>query len=323
MTVVLVTHFYTDHLMARMRRRSPDVRFVRLAPDGSVPKGAENATILLRCFMSKPELSTALSQAPELRWIHTCTAGFDQLLVPEISERGLEVTRSAATVNITIAEWVMASLLSLSKQFPAALVAQDERRWIGPDGWPEPVEMFGATMGIIGAGAIGTEVAKRAAGFGMKVIATKRTVRSSIPWYDEILPPTELHRLLRESDFVVVACPLTPATRNMLSGEEFALMKPTAYLTNIARGAVVDESALVRALRTHQIAGAALDVFVEEPLPPDSPLWEVDNLIITPHASARSKVSALRSLEEFALNLELFLRGAPLNNKLGDVSLGY
>lgn len=323
MTTVLTAHSYTEHILGQLRERSPGVRFARLAQNGDVPEDARDAVVLLRCSMSKPEFSNALSQAPDVRWVHTCTAGFDQLMVPEIIERALLVSRSAETHHIPIAEWAMTGLLAIAKQFPFAHEAQKEKRWIGPKGWPEPVELYGTTMGIIGAGAIGTEIARRAKAFGMTVIATKRTPDIDSPWYDEVMPPTRVHDLLRVSDFIVVACPLTPETRGMLGPEEFAMMKPTAYLGNIARGAIIDEQALITALTTGQIAGAAIDAFVLEPLPPESPLWEIGNLLITPHASGRSSVSGVRGLEEFAVNLELFRKGATLNNMLSDPELGY
>lgn len=320
---VLAAHYYDDDLLNRLRHLSPGVRFVRMGPNGDVPSDGRTATVLLRCFMSKTEFASALAQAPHLQWVHTCTAGFDQLLLPELIERGLSVTRSAASHHIPIAEWAIATMLAVAKLLPRAIDAQRERTWIEPTAWPKPVEMFGGTMGIIGAGAIGTEVAKRAKAFGMTVLGTKRNVSGTTEFFDELLPPDQLNDVLRRSDFVVVACPLTPETRNMIGSEQFARMKPHAVLCNVARGAIIDEEALAHAVSSRQIAGAALDAFVQEPLPDDSPLWALENVLITPHASARSQASVDRALHEFALNLARFARGETLLNKLNDSTLGY
>jgi len=322
MTAVLTTRHYTEHVLAELRERFPGVEFARLGREGEIPAQVAQADVLLRCTMSKPELSAVLAAVPTIRWIHSCTAGFDQLLVPEISERGLLVTRSGESHHIQIAEWAIAGLLALAKQFPYAIRAQEEKRWIGPSGWELPVELFGSTMGIIGAGAIGTEIAKRAKAFGMTVIGTKRTP-SPLPGYDEVLASDQIERLLRESDFLVVACPLTSETRGMLGAEQLAMMKPTAYISNIARGAIFDEPALIAALEAGTIAGAALDAFVTEPLPPDDPIWTTRNVLVTPHASGRSAASNARAHQEFIANLERYLRGETLRYPLGDPALGY
>ncbi|MFT4029108.1 MAG: D-2-hydroxyacid dehydrogenase [Protaetiibacter sp.] len=322
MTTVLTTRHYTEHVLDELRELFPEVAFARLGREGEIPPEAADATVLLRCVMSKPELSAVLAAVPTIRWIHSCTAGFDQLLVPEIEERGLLVTRSGESHHIQIAEWAIAGLMALAKQFPLALRAQAEHRWIGSGGWAQPVEFYGSTLGIIGAGAIGTEIAKRAQAFGMRVLGTKRTP-DVLPGYDEVLGPDGLERLLRESDFVVVACPLTSETRGMLGAEQLAMMKPTAYISNIARGAIFDERALIAALESGAIAGAALDAFVTEPLPADDPIWTTRNVLVTPHASGRSAAAAVRAHEEFIANLRRFEAGEPLHHVLGDARLGY
>jgi phosphoglycerate dehydrogenase-like enzyme len=278
-TVLVSAHFGEPEL-AEMAAGFPDVRFVSLPRSGEVPDGASGATVLFRCTMSKPELQTTLGGAPALRWIHSCTAGFDQLMVPEIVDRGLLVTRSAASHHIPISEWVLTFILVATKRFPDLLRAQAEHRWHRP----ELEELGGKTVGIVGAGAIGTEVARRCQAFGMRVVATKRSP-ATLPYFDLVLGPDQLPRLLSESDYIVLACPLTTETRGMIGARELSLMKPTAFLINIARGGLIVDEDLVRALREHRIAGACLDAFTQEPLPPDSPLWDVERLIITPLAN--------------------------------------
>lgn len=315
---VLVTATYSNELLAEMRERAPDYRFVQLPQSGQVPEEGRDARVLLRCFMSKDQLRETLRSAPHIKWIHTCTAGFDQLIIPEISELGLMVTRSAATTHIPISEWVMACILFMAKQFPLLIEAQKDQHWAEPN----PAELHGSTIGILGAGAIGTEVARRAAAFGMHVIGTKRSPRP-VEHFDEVWPQGDTDRLLQASDYVVISCPLTEETRGLITLEKLQLMKPTAYLVNIARGAIVIEDDLVAALREGLVAGAALDVFTQEPLPSHSPLWDVPRLLVTPHSSFRSPASGGRGLEEFLQNLTRFARGEPLENPLKDITLGY
>jgi phosphoglycerate dehydrogenase-like enzyme len=317
-TTVLVTATYSEDLLAAMRERAPDFRFVQLPQSGEVPKDGRDARILLRCFMSKDQLRQTLRSAPDIEWIHTCTAGFDQLIVPEIVDLGLKVTRSAATTHIPISEWVMACILFMAKEFPLLIDAQSKRQWAEPN----PQELHGSTIGILGAGAIGTEVARRAAAFGMHVIGTKRSPMP-VECFDEVWSDSETERVLELADYVVVSCPLTEETRSLIGLEQLRKMKPTAYLVNIARGAIVVEEDLAVALREGALAGAALDVFTEEPLPSDSLLWDVPRLLVTPHSSFRSPASGERGLEEFLRNLARFTRGEPLENPLKDPTLGY
>ncbi len=318
MTTVLVSsHFDTDQ-RAALATEFPGVSFVSLSPTGEVPAEGAGATILLRCAMSKPQLQRTIAEAPALRWIHSCAAGFDQLLVPEIAERGLAVTRSAASHHIPISEWVVTYMLLMTKRFPELLQAQREHRWDRL----EAEELLGKTVGIVGAGAIGTEVARRCGPMGMRVIATKRSP-GPLPLFDDVSGPEGLPNLLAESDYVVLTCPLTAETRGMIGATQLRMMKPTAFLLNVARGGLIVDDDLIRALREGWIAGAGLDAFTQEPLPADSPLWDVERLIITPHASSSSPAVMARSLEEFIRNLRRYLNDEPLENLLREPALGY
>lgn len=315
---VLVTSIYQPEHLAALRASFPDVRFTQLTQDGAVPADATAAEVLLRCYMSKPALRRALTEAPGIKWIHTCTAGFDQLLIPEIVERGLRVTRSAQTQNIPMAEFVIGYLFLVSKRFPDILRSQARHLWQPPD----PDELGGKTIGIVGAGAVGVEVARRCAALGMRVIGTKRSP-GPLPHFERVATPDGLPALLAESDYVLLSVPLTSETQGMIGEPQLHMMKPTAWLINIARGALIVEADLVRALRERRIAGACLDAFVHEPLPADSPLWDLDNLILTPHSSYRSPHGMTRGLEEFEANLRRYLNGEPLANPLKDPVLGY
>lgn len=315
---VLITRIYEAEHVARLRGAFPDVHFAQLSTEAAVPAEGAHAEVLVRCFMSKPQLKSVLDAAPDIRWIHTCTAGFDQLLIPEVVERGLLVTRSARTSNVAMAEFVLGYILTLSKRFPAMLAAQAARTWQPPDA----EDLAGKTVGIIGAGAIGVEVARRCRAFDMRVIGLKRTP-APLPDFDRVDPPADLPRLLAESDFVLLACPLTSETRGMIGAPQLRMMKSSAYLLNIARGGLIVDEDLIRALQERWIAGAALDAFTTEPLPPESPLWTLPGAIITPHSSYRSAGGIWRGLEEFEANLRRYLAGDPLENQLKDPVLGY
>lgn len=315
---VLITRLYEAEHISRLQDGFPDVRFAQLSADAGVPTDSVGAEVLVRCFMSKPQLKNVLDAAPGIRWIHTCTAGFDQLLIPEVIDRRLLVTRSARTNNVAMAEFVLGYILALAKRFPAMLAAQAARRWQPPD----PDDLAGKTVGIIGAGAIGVEVARRCRAFEMRVIGLRRTL-APLRDFDRVDPPDGLPRLLAESDYVLLACPLTSETRGMIAAPQLRMMKPTAYLLNIARGGLIVDDDLVAALREGWIAGAALDAFTVEPLPPESPMWTLERAIITPHCSYRSPGGVWRGLEEFEANLRRYLAGERLENQLKDPVLGY
>ena len=309
MTTILVAAVYSDELFAALKDQFPDHRLVRLPHGGEVPTDASDASILLWCSDTNESLLRTLQMASDLKWIHSCTAGLDQLWDPQLAHSGIVVTRSAATSHIPVAEWAMACVLTLAKQLPKLATMQKQHAWSAPD----PIELYGSTIGIVGSGAIGREVARRARGFGMNVLGLRR-VPGELPEFDGVLGRSDLKELLSTSDFVVLCCPLNRGTRSMIGWSELLVMKPSAYLVNVARGELVVEDALVRALERDVIAGAALDVFAYEPLPPDHPLWSLPNVIITPHAAWRSPEVRVRGITEFADNLRRYLSGEPLAN---------
>lgn len=261
-----------------------------------------------------------MEAAPNLRWFQMINAGVDRLARDGLLGRGFVVTNVSGLVAVSIAEWVMGTILMLAKNLHRAARWQDERRW---NAWRVD-ELAGQTLGIAGLGAIGRETARRARAFGMRVIASRRTAPpgTTDPDCDEVVPYADLERLLRESDYFVLCVPLTPETHHLIGARELALMKPTAALVNIARGAVVDQEALIAALRDGTIAAAALDVFDPEPLPPESPLWGMENVIMTPHVSGSIEGYGRRSAELFVENLRHFVTGEPLDNVV-DPALGY
>jgi D-2-hydroxyacid dehydrogenase (NADP+) len=261
----------------------------------------------------------ALARARKLRWIQTAGAGMDRLNPDDY--RHLTLTNASGVAAVAMAEYVIGVILMFAKDFPGMLRRQQARQW---DRHAEAIEVEGKTCGIVGMGAIGAETARRARALGMRVIATRRSVatRTTDDLAHELLPATDLPYLLSASDYVVVAAPLTPETRGMIGAAELRQMKRSAVLINVGRGAILDEQAVIAALRDGVIAGAGLDVFEQEPLPTDSPLWGMENVVVTPHFSAGSERYAERAADIICDNLRRYLDGRPLRN-LVDLDLGY
>ena len=269
---------------------------------------APEAEVILGHF--KPAVCAA---APNLRWVQSFSAGMDKFLFPEIIERDeVAISNVAGLYASQGGEHAWALLLGLTRQIPLAVHNKDKRVWASE----QVIEVAGMTVGMIGMGGFGMEIAKRAQGYDMQVIAID-PVRTEKPSFVHELKPTStetLHDLLRRSDVVMMACPLTKETYHLISGPELALMKPTAYLINVTRGGIIDEPALVEALKAGQIAGAGLDVVEKEPLASDSPLWDAPNLILTPHRAGASQHRPRKIFEFFMQNLTRYLNGEqPIN----------
>lgn len=261
-------------------------------------------------------LRSALEPPARLRWVHTGTAGVASLLHPELEQHDITLTNSAGTHGPAIAETVIGMILHFTRGLDHAARAQHAREWAAhiyerTDSGVR--EVAGATLGIVGYGGIGAEVARRAVALGMRVIAMRRHPQADA--LAEILSGDDaLDRLLSASDFVVLTVPSTPRTRGMIGGRELACMRRDALLVNVARGDIIDEGALIDALRARRLRGAALDVFTVEPLPADSPLWLLDNVLITPHVSATTPRFWERETELILDNLQRYLAGRPLRN---------
>lgn len=252
----------------------------------------------------------------KLRWIHAPTAAVHQLIFPELASSNVLVTNSREVHGPVVAEHVLALIFALAKKIPQAAIFQQKRIWgqeaIWNDG-PRPREICGATLGLIGVGGIGRRVARMASALGMRVIAIREHVEKGIPeGVQAVFSPAQLDELLVQSDFVVLAAPLVAATHNLINADRLAVMKPDACLINVGRGAQVDEAALLEALRSRRIGGAALDVFEREPLPAGSPLWSASNLLITPHIAGLTEKLWQRHYDLFSENLRRYLTHQPL-----------
>ncbi len=315
---LLLPDYLVERLSEAVCRIAPDCQIIPFGPDGEVAESLEDAEVLFLRWGLSPEATRKLiARIPHLRWIHTISAGVDHLLFPELRESEAILTNASGVFNVPIAETVLAYMLAVVKRLPEFLAYQREHRWQKLS----LRELRGLTVGIVGLGDIGSEVARLCRAFGMRVLGLRRHPTPS-DVADEVFPPERLHDLLAPSDFVVIALPLTEETRGIIGREALAAMKPDAWLINIARGALVDEEALIEALREGRIGGACLDVFAEEPLPEDSPLWDMLNVIITPHNSWSSPHIDEREIELFLENLRRYVAGEPLRNVV-DKKAGY
>jgi phosphoglycerate dehydrogenase-like enzyme len=286
--------------------------------EGIVEGDPTDALAYFRWWVSRPVLERVLSLAPKIRWLHTPSAGVEHLLIPEVLERDITLTNSAGVHAIPIAEFVFGLILTKAKRIAEYKAAQAEARWARD----LPVdELFGATLLILGIGGIGQAIAERAASFGMRIMGSRRTPRP-MAGVERVVGEESWRELLPEADYLVIATPLTPATKGMIDAAALAAMKPSAYLINIARGAVLDEPALIEALSTGKLAGAALDTFEQEPLPAESPLWAIPNVTITPHATANSPRMRERQIALFIENLVRFRDSESLLNVV-DKAAGY
>jgi len=260
------------------------------------------------------------SVAPHLKWVQAVGAGTGQLQSAGLAEHGIRLTTAAGANAVAIAEFALARVLQVWKRFREIDEAQAVRHW-------EPLygeQLAGATLGLLGLGAINSAVAARARALGLRVLATRRsaTPGATAPNVDALFPPSELHAMLARCDAVVAAVPETAETTGLFDAAAFAAMPPGSCFCNVGRGSLVDEAALIDALRRGHLRAAALDVAREEPLPPDDPLWDAPNLYVSPHSAAAPAALFANLHELFEDNLARYLAGEPLRNEV-DVRRGY
>jgi phosphoglycerate dehydrogenase-like enzyme len=310
-----------DWFSARLREEFPAIEVVHLRDYERAEEELRDAEILIGWSLRGDQFLGA----KKLRWIHSTAAAVHALISPELVASNVVVTNARSVHAPVVAEHAVALMFALAKRLPSAFAHQGAREWAQTTIWhehPQPRELAGSTLGMIGYGAIGREVATRAQALGMKVLAVRRHVTIPSDEHAQLFGTSDLNHVLSQSDFVVLAPPLTPETTGMIAEEQFRTMKKDAYLINVGRGALVDETALLRALESRQIGGAALDVFAQEPLPPESPLWTAPNLVITPHSAGFTNRMWERHYELFSANLRRYLQGEQLVG-LVDPKAGY
>ncbi len=279
-------------------------------------------------------------KAPSLRWIQFHWAGINHTLSNPIMQKpGLLATTLSGATSSQVAEFVVMMLLVLGHRLPQLMAYQRQGTWLSDrNERVSLLELRNSTVGIVGYGSIGRQIANLLQPFGATILAAKQNaMRVEDQGYiatgmgdpsgnlaRRIYPGKALKAMLKESDYIIVCVPKTPQTINMIGAEEFAVIKPTAFLIDVSRGEIVNQVALIEALNSQQIAGAALDVFPEEPLAPDNPLWKMPNVIVTPHIAGESVTATYndRAIEIFSINMERYLAGEPLLNLIS-YSRGY
>lgn len=280
---------------------------------------AKDAEVILHWAGSRDLLRAAFLAGRNVRWVHSRSAGLDRILFPELVESAVPLTNGSGVFSPSLGEFALAAILYFAKDFRRMLRNQEAGRWEQFD----VDEIAGQIVGIVGYGDIGRAVASRAHAMGMKVLALKRHAPASPdPFVDRFYAPKQLHSMLAECDFVVVAAPLTPETRHMINDAAFAAMKPNAVIINIGRGPVIDQAALVRALTQKRIKGAGLDVFEQEPIPAGDPIWELENVLISPHCADHTRDWLDQAMRFFLEQYQRFSSGQPLANVV-EKHLGY
>jgi phosphoglycerate dehydrogenase-like enzyme len=302
--------FPSDHRGALDFRRSPDEqkRFRRLVGSAEVLYGIPGDT--------PTGLAWAVRASPGLRFLQATSAGAgEQVRAANLTAAELDrvaITSASGVHAVPLAEWSLLGLLAFTKNLPRLRRDAAERHW---DHYPVD-ELRGRTVLVVGVGEIGAEIARLASAFGMRVLGVKRDVDEPVAHVESLHPPAALDELVEEVDAVVITLPLTQETRGLISRRTIGRMRDGSIVVNVGRGGVIDEEALIEALVSGKLAGAALDVFAEEPLPETSPLWALDNVIISPHTSALSWHENERIVELFADNLRRYLAGTELRSRV-------
>lgn len=313
---ICLSESMAELLTPELRRIVPEADLVKLGPDGSFrgdPTGTEVFLFSVDLAAQPASLDEAwrLLGSPSLTWVQAPGAGVELPVWADLVGRGVRVTSAAGVHAEPIAQYVMTYVLHWHRQVEQHRRQQVEHRWealVSDD-------LTTKTLGIVGYGGIGRSTARVAAAFGMRVLALRRGPIDD-PAVDEAFGPGELAALMAASDYVVLALPLNDSTRGMVDARALAAMRPTAVLINVARGGVVDQAALVGALERGAIRGATLDVVDDEPLPPDSPLWDLDNCVLTPHDAGYSPLAGERLGRLFVDNLARLVQGEPLVNEV-------
>ena len=307
--------------VAALRARFPEHTFVHATDDLTRQRGLAEADVAFTWILNAEELS----RAPRLRWVHSSAVAVETFCLAEMFARDIVVSNSRGIQAVPIAEHVLAVILALAKRLPFLVHEQRQQRWAQNDLVDDrlPWLLRGRTLGLIGVGTIGSEIALRASAFGMHVIGLRRHAdRGGVLGVNEILSAGDLPQLLERSDVLVIAAPLTAQTENLIGAAELARLRRGAVVVNVGRGKIIDHGALVEALARGHIGGAALDVFLTEPLPPGHPLWSLPNVIITPHTSGFRQGHWDDVIDLFSDNLRRFERQQPVRFRV-QPQLGY
>lgn len=307
MRTMVLLHGISDEQMAQLQASVPDWKVVSRQDAEQHPNCLSEAEIVAGWNAAATEV--CLQPNSKLRWVQSWGAGVDWMPLQALRDSGIQLTNASGVHAFPISETVFAMMLSLTRKIHISIRNQMNHHWHNPGSLGE---IHGKTMGIIGVGSIGQEIARLAKAFHMRVLGVRRSGVSA-PYVDQMYDLSGMHQVLAESDYVILALPLTDQTHHMFGTIEFQCMKSTAYFVNIGRGGTVDTEALLQALTSGEIAGAGLDVFEQEPLPQEHPLWSMEQVIVTPHNSGLTKAYGERVFEIFVHNLQDYLQGRPLS----------
>jgi len=312
--------------LERLMKTFPKIEFVAVKNDD--PRFADevrDADVLATRPFGADRFAETVRQAEKLRWVQFSYVGVAPGYLEAAKQKSFVVTNARGLASESVALHALSLILAFERKLSLAFQFQHDRHW-DPRTFSETEFGFdglrGKTLGIVGLGSIGIALAEKAVALGMRVRGIKRSIGRPSPFVEKVLPLHELPELLSVSDFVVLSIPFFEEARELIGKSEFAMMKKNAFLVNIARGKLVDEDALVKALNDRVIAGAALDVVADEPLPPESPLWTTPNLILTPHIAVLDRRYTDSLVDLFEENLREFLAGKPLKNQV-NLTLGY
>ena len=324
----LIVHFNTFELWhapawlsERLRDDFPGHQFVQLVSNDRVPEEVADADVFVGYLLRPPDFM----RASRLKWIHSPTAAVHQLMYPELVASSVRVTNSTGIHGPVVAEHALAMILAMAKRLPQAMRYQVKKKWAQAEVWserPHPHEIAGTTVAVVGMGGIGTEFTRRAKALGMKVLAVREKPEKGTGGADEVYGSSQIDDVLPRADYVLLCAPVTPATRGIINAQRLTKMKREAYLVNVSRGPLIVEDDLVAALKKKFIGGAALDVFVQEPLPGRSAFWRLDNVLITPHTASFTERLWERHYQHIVENMKRFMAGQPLLNEV-DKQRGY
>jgi D-2-hydroxyacid dehydrogenase (NADP+) len=318
LTTLLIRFPLEDRHAQRLRERFPDLNVVVAPTDEEFLSLLPRAEAVVAWRLDSAEIAAA----PNLRWIQTVGAGVEDVIVPEMAERGIILTNNSGVHAPNISEHLLAMMLAFARRLPFQIRGQLVHEWRDDSGRRGTFELDGQTLLVVGLGDIGRALARRAHALGMNVIGVRRRGGERSEGVSEVVSFSDLNRVLLQAHHVAICLPLTPQTCGLFDRETFSVMRDGAFIYNIGRGAIVDTAALVDALLSGRLGGAGLDVTDPEPLPVDSPLWDMENVIITSHTSGATPLYWDRAIAILESNIELFRAGGELHNVV-DLSMGY
>jgi phosphoglycerate dehydrogenase-like enzyme len=319
-TTILIAYVKTEPHFNHIKQAAPQANYVTVTNPQEWEALADDIYSKIEIIYGRPPGSW-ISRMPNLRWIQLSTAGSDRLLgeAPGLKKSDIVITNSSGVHAGPISEHILALMLAFSRGLHQCVKSQQNHSWQRPN---KVSELSGSTLGLIGVGRIGGKIAELAKALNMRVLGLRRNPDRKVGPVELMVGPGDRLRLFSQSDWVVVTAALTSETRGMIAENEFKNMKNSAHIINVARGPIINQKALIKSLRKGWIAGAGLDVFEEEPLPADSPLWDMPNVIITPHSSWLSPYHRGRRINIFIENLRRFQTGGQLINTV-DKQRGY